>query len=135
MKRIWAILLLAFLVLTCKDSMVDVPLPIRVEHDNNTGRTYLIDATGKSWEITHAINEYGFEPQHFEFGVGPFAIKPILDPVLICRGEAGYPDDDWERIMIATTIGQESRAYNLTDMIAHEIVDEVFADAHVAIAY
>ena len=49
----------------------------------------ITDRTGKQWDITYAVQNYGFDPDGFQFGLGPDAIKPILDPQIVCEGEDG----------------------------------------------
>jgi hypothetical protein len=39
-------------------------------------RTYLVDRTGERWDITQA-RSIGFDPQHFEFGIGRNAFRPL----------------------------------------------------------
>ena len=41
-------------------------------------QTYLVDRTGERWEITQAVS-IGFDPAHFEFGIGRHAFNPLDD--------------------------------------------------------
>ena len=93
------------------------------------------DNTGKEWDVTHAVKNYGFVASQFQFGLGPFAIRPILDPEMLNPGESGYPSSSSDLLVIGTTIDKKTRAYPLNVLSRHEIVDEIFGDQHVAVAY
>ncbi len=79
-----------------------------VERD---GKVFIIDVTGKSWEVTHAKEMYGMEPQLFQYGLGPYAIRPILDPEILSMGERGYPADNEIFLVLGTEIDNDARAY------------------------
>jgi len=95
----------------------------------------IVDRTGKKWNITHAVNVYGFDPEGFQFGLGPFAIPPILDPQMFSEGDAGYPEDTDGTIIVGTSINGEARAYPLNILARHEIADENFDSIFVAVGY
>ena len=95
----------------------------------------ITDRTGKEWDITHAVNHYDFDPERFQFGLGPYAIRPILDPVLLFPGQPGYPDDEATFRVVGVEIGGDVRAYRLSVLSRHEVVDEVFGGVHVAVTY
>ncbi|UCH83604.1 MAG: DUF3179 domain-containing protein [Candidatus Latescibacterota bacterium] len=98
-------------------------------------RILIVDKTGKQWDVTHAVNAYGFDPSGFQFGLGPNAIPPIIDSGMLLPGDRYYPDD-WDTfLVIGTTIGGESRAYPIHVLNRHEIVDESFGDVHVAVGW
>ncbi len=126
---------------SCTDTIVEIPMRTNVVvDDNNNGDTTLstiiiVDATGKAWDISHAVHEYGFDPEKFDFGLGPKSIRPIQNPNLVSDGQPGYPPNDWTRIVIGTAFNGDPRAYALEDMRVHEVVDEQFGDAFVAVAY
>jgi hypothetical protein len=96
---------------------------------------FLIDQTGKAWDITLAVKKFGLRPEEFQFGVGPFSILPIIDPVMLSPGDRGYPGPDERDLVIATTIGGDSRAYKIGDLNSHEVVDDTFGDVHVAVGW
>lgn len=98
-------------------------------------KIFIVDETGKKWDITHAVKKYGFKPKKFDYGFGPFSIKPILNPKMLSPGDAGYPSADATFIVIGTRLAGEARAYPLSVMRRHEIADEVFGDQYVAVAY
>ena len=128
--------------IACTDSVFEIPQNTRiiqeVEDDSSGGqveRIILVDESGKEWDITHAVNEYGMEPHRFDFGLGPFAIPPLQNPRFACPGEPGYPPESANEIVIATTIDDESRGYALTDMRAFEVTNDRFERTYVATAY
>ena len=104
------------------------------EEEDEEENIYIIDRTGKQWDITHAVKVYNFVPEDFQFGLGPFAITPIINPEMLSPGDPGFPAPDATRV-IGTTINGDIRAYPLETLVFHEIVDENFEDIHVAVAF
>jgi len=98
-------------------------------------KIFIEDRTGKNWDVTHAVSHYGFVPEDFQFGLGPFAIRPILDPEMLERGELGYPSDNNESLVIGTMLNGDTRAYPLDVLGSHEVADEQFDSTYVAVAY
>jgi len=67
-KAMWAVLLLmTFLIANATASVVK---------DGN--KTFLVDRTGERWDISQAVS-IGFDPHHFEFGIGRYAFNPLDD--------------------------------------------------------
>lgn len=139
--------LLYFIGLGCgsPSSMDFIPKIISVDDTTGTGddstgsnggnRIFIVDQSGKSWDITHAVNKYGFIADQFQYGIGPFAIPPIQNPDFFSPGESGYPGDEETFLMMGVMINDEERGYPLNTMSRHEVVDEVFISTHVAVAY
>ena len=73
--------------------------------------------------------------EEFQFGLGPNAIRPILEPKHIGVDEAGYPSDDANFILLGAKVKYWARAYSINVMAIHEVVDEVFGDVYVAVAF
>jgi hypothetical protein len=117
--------------------VVDEPPP---DEDNEDGdgeeeeRIFITDRTGKKWDVTHAVTNYGFIAEAFQFGLGPFAIKPLMNPEMYSPSDPGYPLPNDARI-VGTTINGDTRAYPLRELGFHEVADEKFGDTHVAVAY
>lgn len=103
--------------------------------DDDGDRTVLVDQTGKEWDITHAVREYGMDPARFHFGLGPFAIPPILNPLMLTSGKPGFPPDDESFRVIGVVLSEEIRAYSIRKMSVVEVANEVFKEATVAVAY
>lgn len=79
---------------------------------------------------------------NFQFGLGPNAIRPILNPKMLFPGDALYPDDEADFLVLGTTLNNGTRplsdgtrGYSIVDLTRHEIADEKFGDLHVAVAY
>ncbi len=96
---------------------------------------FIVDATGKKWEIGHAVRQYGFEPGKFQFGLGPNAIPPILEPIMIWPGQLGYPDNGSTFLVLGISLEEDARAYSIERLSFSEVADEKFGDVHVAVAY
>ena len=117
----------------CGDSSGSPSGPSGIEGD--AGRIFIVDKTGKRWDVTYAKNEFGFEPDEFEIGSGPFSLRPILNPQMLSAEEDGYPAENATFLILGTRFNDMPRAYSLGVMSAHEVANEVFGDAHVAVAY
>jgi hypothetical protein len=103
--------------------------------DTDPEQIFITDRTGKKWNITHAVNKYGFEKSRFQFGLGPYAIQPINEPQFVISGQQGFPSRANPMQIIGTTINGDSRAYSLNVLHAHEIINDTFADVLVAVGY
>ena len=145
-KSILVILLTGLLFCACQDSVVVVETgnPLNSGEDDpgdDSGDDiepgfFIVDRTGRSWNITHAVTKYGFDPDGFQFGLGVNAIPPILSPEMVCEGEAGYPLPSQKNMLVmGVNLNDSRRAYPMRVLARHEVVDEVFGDAHVAVAY
>ncbi len=117
----------------CGDSSGSPSGPPGIEGD--AGRIFIVDKTGKRWDVTYAKNEFGFEPDEFEIGSGPFSLRPILNPQMLSAEEDGYPADNATLLILGTRLNDMPRAYAIGVMSTHEVANEVFGDAHVAVAY
>lgn len=98
-------------------------------------RIYIVDLTGKKWDVTHAVEHYGFVAEEFQHGAGPNAIPPIDQPEMLSPGDPGYPQDDEIFLVIGTTIDGDTRSYSIGDLNRHEVVNESFGDVHVAVGW
>ncbi len=103
--------------------------------DSSDTKIVITDRTGKSWDVTHAVLEYGFDPDGFQFGIGPHAIQPIMRPEMLCKTDAGYPSAANGMLVMGVELNGAVRAYPLTVMSRHEVAIEKFGEAHVAVAY
>jgi len=85
--------------------------------------------------VTHAWEQYGFVPEEFQFGLGPFAIPPIMDPEMLMPGDPGYPGDSASFLVLGVFLNGAARAYPIPIMSQHEVAEERFGDTYVAVAY
>lgn len=133
---IWA---LSFALMNCRQNGTGSPenfeFPLEVVSTDSSGQIFITDHSGKQWDITHAVNNYGFDPNRFNHGLGPYVLRPIIEPEYISRGEPGFPAADDDMLVIGAAFGDNICAYRLRDLISHEIVDEKFDDTYVAVAY
>ncbi|MFQ5602739.1 MAG: hypothetical protein ACE5HS_05670 [bacterium] len=103
--------------------------------ETDTTKIFIVDRTGKRWEISHAVHKYGFVPEKFEFGLGPNAIPPILEPKMLRPGQPGYPDASSTFLVLGTSFEEDARAYSIQKLGLNEVANEKFSDVHVAVAY
>ncbi len=109
------------------------PGPQDVISDN--GKIFIQDRTGKRWDVTHAEQVYGLKADKFQFGLGPGAIPPILNPEFVLPGQPGYPTPGGNFLIIGADINDIQRAYPISVLTRHEVVDEQFDSTYVAVAY
>ena len=114
------------------DPLVSPPAEV-VNGDD--GRIFIVDLTGKKWDVTHAVEHYGFVAEEFQHGAGPKAIPPIDNPAMLSPGDRGYPSDTDISLVIGAIMGDDARAYSIRDLNPHEVVNESFGDVHVAVAW
>jgi hypothetical protein len=124
--------LLAALLPGCRDKSTGPDLAV-VEVEDEA--IFIVDRTGKKWDVTHAKEKYGMKPSLFQFGLGPNAIKPILEPRMLQPGGYGYPDDMQDFAVLGVELNGSERAYSILILAHHEVAEEQFGDAHVAVAY
>ena len=94
----------------------------------------IYDSTGKAWDVAHAL-KHGMVPSSFQYGLGPFAMRPIMSPQMLSPGDLGYPSDYADFLVLGANLNGFTRAYPIGAMIGREIANEQFGDAHVAVAY
>lgn len=99
------------------------------------GKIFIEDRTGKQWDVTHAVEKYGFKAEQFQFGLGPFAIQPIMNPNFIEPGDPEYPAPNENFLVIGTTLNGDTRAYPINVLSRHEIANEKFDRTFVAVGY
>ena len=92
------------------------------------------DRTGKIWDGGHA-REYDMVPSGFEFGLGPFGIKPLMNPQMLSPGDFNYPNRHDNFRVMGVHLNGFTRAYPLGILQGHEVANEQFGEAHVAVAY
>jgi len=126
-----ALLVAGFTVTGCSLSDTEVE---EIAQDP-TKPVVLVDQTGKRWDITTAVFKYEMAVSGFEFGLGPYAIKPLIEPPLLSPGDINYPPDDTPFQILGVSINGDSRAYGKLDIVRHEVVDEVVGGVPVAVAY
>ena len=71
----------------------------------------------------------------FENGLGPFAVKPIINATMLSPGDLNYPLDSQGILVIGTSLNGFTRAYPIEILSRFEVANEQFGEAHVAVAY
>jgi hypothetical protein len=120
-------------IVACNDSRPNPSGPAAVSKGDS--RLLIRDVTGKEWDVIHARNRYGMLPSQFQYGLGPQAIRPILQPHMLLPGEAGYPEADGRFLVIGVDLFNFTRSYPIQVMGWHEVANERFGKTHVAVAY
>lgn len=114
-------LLAVVLLSSCESYLPELAPP---EIDQVEDRIYITDKTGKSWDITDAVQIHGMDAEKFTAGFGPDAIQPINEPAMIEHGDKRYPGADEEFSVIGFALEGEARAYRISDLNKHEVVNE-----------
>ena len=99
------------------------------------GGIFIEDATGLQWNITHAVEVFGMVVENWGHGLGPDAILSVNDPRFISPGDPDYPPPALMTPVIGVEIGGDARAYPLSTMSGHEVVNDLFGDEALAVIY
>ena len=92
------------------------------------GPTYLVDRTGERWDITQAVS-IGFDPDHFEFGIGRHAFNPLGD----ADWEPGLKQNGSGMRVIGVAGNGDAHAYSVNKLRYHETANTFLgSDAIVA---
>jgi len=127
-----AIVFLMIVAVGC--SGVTTESPVRVDGD----RTIIVDRTGREWDITHAVEHYGMDPDHFNFGIGVGSIPSVDNPRVIGPGESGYPDKDSPLGVFGVNLSGIIRAYGIGELTSHEVFNDEYEEGgyrYVSVAY
>lgn len=101
-------------------------------------RAIITDRTGRSWDVTHARDVYGMNPDYFNYGLGFGAISSVDSPRIFTEGDPGHPDPDKSLQVFGVNHNGEQRAYDILALIRHEVFNDVFpgeSDQYVAVTY
>ncbi|RMG28237.1 MAG: DUF3179 domain-containing protein [Methanobacteriota archaeon] len=120
------------IVINCSKTPSDTTPPV-VKEDNE--RIFIVDRTGKEWDVTHAVKKYGMKAEDFQFGLGPFSITPLDHPSMISPGDPGYPGSQEDFLVIGVRLNNDVRAYPLRTMLCFEVANETIGQQEVAVAY
>ena len=94
------------------------------------GRTYIVDQHNERWDITEAMT-LGFEPRHFQYGIGRNAFQPLDDSSLT--------DDHSFVLRTERVIGIEDskggKAFSVKRLRRHEIANTWQDEKPVTVGY
>lgn len=99
------------------------------------GSIFIVDQTGKRWDVTHAEQQYGLKAENFQFGLGPNAIPPITNPKFAGPGDPQFPDENRNFLVIGVSLGNAVKSYPISIMSINEIAIEDFGNLPAAVAY
>ena len=95
----------------------------------------IIDRDNWEFDITAAVLEYRMAVQYWEFGLGRFTIRPVVDPLMIGPGHRDYPDSTNTSEILGVAYGDDVRAYKIGDMFDKEVVDDVVNGTPIAVSF
>lgn len=95
----------------------------------------ITDLRGEDFDITSAVLEYRMAVTYWEYGVGRFTIRPLIDPLMIGPGALGYPPDANTSEILGLQFEDDVRAYLVGDIRNREVVDDVVNGIPVAVIY
>ena len=137
--KLFSILLFLLLLFSCQETstkpIINFADVVFEPDSSDTNKIFIRDYTLKDWDVTHAVKKYGFVPERFQYGLGPFAIRPILEPNFLSPEDPDFGSVDGDAIVIGVVLNGIVRAYPLSILSRHEIVDEQLASTYVAVGY
>ncbi|MFC1846190.1 DUF3179 domain-containing (seleno)protein [Chloroflexota bacterium] len=109
-----------------------------IPEDELINPAIITDRTGRDWDVTHARNIYGMNPDYFNYGLGIGAISSIDNPTVLEEGDAGYPDSGTQIPVFGVNLNGEQRAYRVGTLRRHEVINDVYPgepEKYVAVTY
>lgn len=97
---------------------------------NEGNHIYLVDRTGERWDITQAVS-IGFDPDHFEFGIGRHAFNPLDDT----HWQPGSTHDGSGMRVIGVAGDGEAHAYAVRKLRYHETANTFLGSDPITAAY
>jgi len=94
------------------------------------GKTYIVDQRGEWWDVTQA-ESLGFSPEGFQYGIGRHAFTPLTDSHVRKEGKR-LPG---RLRVIGVARGEEQRAYSVSRLTRHEIINSTLGGKQIAVAY
>jgi hypothetical protein len=90
------------------------------------------------WDVTHARDVYGMDPDYFNFGLGIGAIPSVDTPRIAVEGDPDYPDPSSGVRVFGVDHNGEQRAYSVSDLTRHEVFNDEFpgeSDRYVSVTF
>jgi Protein of unknown function (DUF3179) len=133
-KKIIQFLTIAILifVLGCEENSLQSESQSFAVYEDD--KIFIQDQRSKKWDITHAVNQYGFDENVFRHGLGQNAIPPISNPEFLSPGNTGFPNSS-DALVIGYSSDNITRAYALNILVNHEITNDWDAEVPIAVAY
>ena len=131
LRHLWPIgAALAALALGCSQHSEE-----RIVQAPGEGVDSFEDRTGKVWDLTFARDEVGMNSASFSGGGGIGSFPIVTDPQMLYEGDAGYPADDDDFLVIGVDMNGSARAYSINALTGVEVINGHFGDDYVAVAY
>jgi len=127
--------LIMFSLVGCSDSAPTDNNSTRIVPNDSTDVINIVDRTGKIWDITYAVSNYGMEAKRFNFGNGPFSFIPYKNPQFFSSGQSGYPSPTDRTRIIGLNFNGEVRAYPISAFISTEVINDRIGDTYIAVTY
>ena len=119
-------------------STAPIPNPIPVPAPESEKPAVIKDYTGRQWDVTHARDVYGMNPDYFNYGLGIGAIPSVDNPTVVEEGHPRYPESDSRTRVFGVNHNGEQRAYSVSALSRHEVFNDVYtgeSNQYVAVAY
>jgi hypothetical protein len=116
---------------------VSTPIPTtpKIAQEN---LAIITDRTGREWDVTHARDVYGMNPDYFNYGLGVGAIPSVDEPTILEEGDPDYPSVDSRTPVFGVDHNGEQRAYSVNALTQHEVFNDFYpgdTDQYLAVAY
>ena len=114
------------------------PSPVKDPKPQSANPAIIIDRTGREWDLTHARDVYGMNPDYFNYGLGVGAIPSVDKPTVLEKGKSGYPSANSRTTVFGVDHNGEQRAYSISALTQHEVFNDIYpgdANQYVAVAY
>lgn len=114
------------------------PAPAPTPETGHENPAIITDRTGREWDVTHARDVYGMNPDYFNYGLGIGAIPSVDDPTVLEEGDSGYPSSDSHIQVFGVNHNGEQRAYSVSALTRHEVFNDVYpgeSNQDLAVAY
>ena len=125
-----AILILPLFFFGCSDNTEQI--------SGEGNRAIITDRTGRDWDVTYARDTYNMDPDFYNFGLGTGAINSIDNPILIKKGDPGYPEEDDDFLVVGVNHNGEQNAYSVDSLTRHEVYNDFYpgeTDQYVAVTF
>ena len=117
------------------ENIDDVIPNSQAEINGTSDSTWIVDGTGKRWDVAYAIEVLNWSTNNFAFGLGPYWFSPITNPDFIEMGHPNFPSPDQSFEVIGITVNGESRAYPTSALIGHEVINDTIGSNFIAVTY
>ena len=94
------------------------------------GKTYLTDQTGERWDISQAVS-IGFDPRHFEFGIGRHAFQTLDSRHWQSETESAAPG----MRVIGVSGDEDAHAYSIWKLRYHETANTQLGSQAIVAGY